>query len=63
MGEMNPTQLCETTIKPKNGKLLQVKLKDAIEVDKIYTTLMGDKVEPSRLFIEQHACEVKNLDI
>jgi DNA gyrase subunit B len=63
LGEMNPEQLWQTTMNPETRTLLQVKLEDIAGVEDIFSTLMGDEVEPRRNFIQAHALEVRNLDV
>src|SRR5262249_41713418 len=62
LGEMDPDELWETTLNPQKRTLMQVQLDDALKADEMFRTLMGEKVEPRRAFIEKYAKQVKDID-
>ena len=63
LGEMNPEQLWETTMDPETRQMLLVRIDDVVEVNNVFTTLMGEEVAPRKSFIHAHARSVKNLDV
>jgi DNA gyrase subunit B len=63
LGEMNADQLADTTMKPAHRSLLKVRVEDSVKASELFNILMGEEVEPRRLYIQEHAAEVVNLDV